>query len=116
MAERVFNVLFLCTGNSARSLMAECLVERLGRGRFRGFSAGSHPKGEVHPLARAILHRNNYVYVDIFLGKIDRWSDPRIAVANPGVDLPHKLIQIVARLDSSGTAWVAAWRKAEATA
>ena len=61
MVERIFNVLFLCTGNSARSIIGECLIERLGRGRFRGFSAGSHPKGEVHPLAIEVLRRNNFV-------------------------------------------------------
>lgn len=59
--ERPYNVLFLCTGNSARSILAERLIERWGSGRFRGFSAGSHPKGEVHPLALQILRRNNYL-------------------------------------------------------
>lgn len=61
MADRVYNVLFLCTGNSARSIFGERLIERWGGGRFRGFSAGSHPKGEVHPLALEILRRNNYL-------------------------------------------------------
>lgn len=61
MADRIYNVLFLCTGNSARSILAERLIERWGSGRFRGFSAGSHPRGEVHPLALEILGRNNYL-------------------------------------------------------
>jgi arsenate reductase len=75
-ADRAFNVLFLCTGNSARSIMAEVLLNHVGEGRFRAFSAGSHPRGSVHPLALETLRRN-YLLVEGLRSKSwDEFTQP----------------------------------------
>jgi arsenate reductase len=65
MTETVYNVLFLCTGNSARSIIAECVLNRMGRGRFAAHSAGSFPQGQVHPYATDLLQRRDFDTKDL---------------------------------------------------
>lgn len=65
MTDRTYNVLFLCTGNSARSIIAESLLNRAGSGRFRAYSAGSSPSGAVHPYALQLLERQGFTTADL---------------------------------------------------
>lgn len=72
MAETNYNVLFLCTGNSARSIIAEAIMNRLGGGRFKGYSAGSQPMGKVHPYSIDLLKRLNY---DTAFARSKNWDE-----------------------------------------
>jgi protein-tyrosine-phosphatase len=76
MTDRPFNVLFLCTHNSARSIIAECIVDQVGMGKFRGYSAGSQPRGEIHPLALALLGRLNYDTKDLRSKSWEEYTGP----------------------------------------
>jgi arsenate reductase len=82
-ADRIYNVLFLCTGNSARSILAESLLNTLGHGKFRAFSAGSFPKDQVHPMAVELLKRMNLPTENLRSKSWDEFAAP----SAPPVDL-----------------------------
>ncbi|CTQ74823.1 arsenate reductase ArsC [Roseibium alexandrii] len=76
MTDKAYNVLFLCTGNSARSIMAEAILNRDGRGRFKAFSAGSTPSGSVRPEALALLGKMNYKTEEVRSKSWDEFAAP----------------------------------------
>ena len=87
MTTPLYNVLFLCTGNSARSIMAEALLNHLGQGKFRAYSAGSHPTGSVHPQAMDVLMRN-------MVGTQDLHSKSWDEFAQPGAPVMHFVLTV----------------------
>jgi len=76
MAEKPYHVLFLCTGNSARSILAEAILNHLGAGKFKGFSAGSLPKGKVHPFALDLLANMNHPTAELRSKNWEEFSGP----------------------------------------
>ena len=82
MANEPFNVLFLCTGNSARSIMAESILNSLGKPKFKAFSAGSHPTGNVNPLALELIEKNRLSTVGL---RSKDWNE----FSRPGAPFMH---------------------------
>jgi arsenate reductase len=76
MSDRTYNILFLCTGNSARSVLAEVLMNRLSNGRFQTYSAGSHPAGEVNPFTLELLHSKGFATDGLRSKNWDEFAGP----------------------------------------
>lgn len=99
MTEKTYNVLFLCTGNSARSILAEAILQREGAGRFAAYSAGSQPKGEVHPYSIDLLKQLNH---DTSFARSKSWDE------FSGPDAP-KMDFVFTVCDSAGAETCPVW-------
>jgi len=82
MSDKLLNVLFICTGNSARSILAEGILNAMGGNRFKAYSAGSHPKGEVHPMALKVLQRVGMAQDGFHSKSWDEFASPDAPVMN----------------------------------
>jgi len=76
MPDRIYNVLSICSGNRARSIIAEAVLNRRGKGKFRAFSAGSHPRGEVHPMVLQLLEKNGLPTAGLRSKSWDEYAQP----------------------------------------
>jgi len=98
-ANHTFNVLFLCTGNSARSILAESILSKDGAGRFHAFSAGSQPKGAVHPLALKVLQSLDYP-IDGFRSK--SWEEFATAMRQSWISCLRSVTTLLVKRAPSG--------------
>ena len=85
MTGRTYNPLFLCAGNSARSILAEAILNRVGKGRIRAYSAGSYPKGQVHPMALTVLREHEHDVSELRSKSWDETVRPHSTSSSPSV-------------------------------